>query len=149
MKLLYLALCLSLCLCGCKKKAAESASTGDASAPTADAAKPEASAPAPAPGAVASAPNNPGLKVPPPGPPVKVNGVTINVQEAEKALATASWNANVALGNLRTDLRYEDYRAALGHLQTAAADPSLNESQKAALQKVMGEVSQAAANAPR
>jgi hypothetical protein len=75
--------------------------------------------------------------------------VTINLQEAEKALATASWDANVALGNLRYALRYEDFRAAMGHLQKAASDPSVNSSQKAVLEKVMQEVNQAAANAPR
>jgi hypothetical protein len=78
-----------------------------------------------------------------------VNGVTINVQNAEKALATASWDANVALGNLRYALRYEDFRAALSHLQKAASDPSLNEPQKAAVSQVIQEVTQAAAKAPR
>ena len=149
MKLVCLSLCVVVCLCGCKKKAAPPAAASDTAA--ADTAKPNAAAPAPAsaPGAVASAPDNPGLKAPPPGPPVKVNGVTINVQEAEKALATASWDANVAMGNLRYALRYEDFRAALGHLQKAAADPSVNSGQKAVLEKVMAEVSQAAATAPR
>jgi len=58
------------------------------STPTADASKSSASVPASAPGARATAPYNPTLKVPPPGPPVVINGVTINVQNAERALAT-------------------------------------------------------------
>ena len=150
MKLLCLSLFVLVCLCGCKKKTDAAASTADTSASTADAAKSAAATPpAPAPGAVATAPNNPGLKVPPPGPPVKVNGVTVNVQNAEKALATASWDANVALGNVRTDLRYENYRAAVEHLQKAAADPSVNSAQKAAVAQVIQEVNQAAASAPR
>src|SRR5439155_26383834 len=107
--------------------------------------KSSASATAPAPGAVATAPYNPTLKLPPPGPPVVINGVTINVQNAERALATASWDANAALGDLRTALRYEDFRTAMGHLQKAASDPSLNEGQKNAVAQVMQEVRQAAA----
>jgi hypothetical protein len=157
MKVVPLVLALFLCVCGCKKKAADSAaSSGEnpqSSSQTPDASQPDASqaaasAPA-APGTVAHAPNNPGVKVPPPGPPVHLNGVTINVQNAEKALATASWNANVAMGDLRYALRYENFQGALNSLQKAASDPSVNDAQRAVLQQVMQEVQQAAAAQPR
>jgi hypothetical protein len=156
MKVVPLVLALLMCVCGCKKKAADSAATnsGEASSSqTPDASQPDASqaaasAPA-APGTVAHAPNNPGVKVPPPGPPVQVNGVTINVQNAEKALATASWNANVAMGDLRYSLRYENFQGALTSLQKASSDPSVNDAQRVVLQQVMQEVRQAAAAQPR
>jgi len=139
-----------VCVCGCKKKATDAGSSSSSenpasSTPTADASKSSASVPASAPGARATAPYNPTLKVPPPGPPVVINGVTINVQNAERALATASWDANAAFADLRTALRYEDYRRAVEGIQKTAADPSLNEGQKNALAQVMQEVRQAAA----
>ncbi len=137
-----------LCLCGCKKKSPDTGTPAvdntAAANPSGDGSKPSAPAPS-APGPVATAPYNPKLKPPPPGPPVVINGVTINVQNAERALATASWDANVALGDLRTSLRYEDFRTALGNLQKAASDPSVNEDQKNALAQVMQEIKQAAA----
>jgi len=154
MKVVPLAVALALCLCGCKKKSSDSAPVSStenpaSSNPTTDASQPApASAPA-APGTIAHAPGNPGVKVPPPGPPVTVNGVTINVQNAEKALATASWDANVALADLRTALRYEDYQRAMNSLQKAGSDPSVNDGQRAALQQVMQEVRQAASAQPR
>jgi hypothetical protein len=79
---------------------------------------------------------------------VVVNGVTVNVQDAEKALASASYELNVQLADVRYALRYTDFRTAFADLQKIATDPSLSEDQKGALGRVMEQVKQAAAANP-
>jgi hypothetical protein len=53
------------------------------------------------------------------------------------------------MGELRYALRYENFQGALGSLQKAASDPSVNDAQRAVLDQVMQEVKQAAGAQPR
>src|SRR2546426_10347928 len=113
----------ALLLCGCKKSSPAPASVPADANPAPSGAEAASLAPP-------SAPRNPALKIAPPGPPVVVNGVTVNVQNAEKALASVPYQLHLTLANVRYALRYEDFRTAVADLQKVAADPSLNEDQR-------------------
>ena len=78
-----------------------------------------------------------------------VRGVTINIQNAEKALQTASWQDNVATSDARYDLRYENFNNALADFDKILKDPALTEEQKSAVNAVIQEIQQAAAKPPQ
>jgi len=75
-----------------------------------------------------------------------VNGQTVDIQKAERAIP--SYQFQTALANVRYSLRYQDFNTATATLQKLAADPNLNQEQKSALTEVMQQVKQAA-SAPR
>ena len=74
-----------------------------------------------------------------------VNGQTIDVQKAERAIP--SYELQTSLANVRYSLRYGDFNSAMASLQKLAAEPKLSEEQKATVNEVMQQVKQAAAAA--
>jgi len=100
-------------------------------------------------GAVAVNPNNPTIKAPPPGPPMRVRGVTVNVDLPEKALQNAPYRVHIILGDVRYSLGYEEFNAALADYQKISQDPAVTDQQKIAIAQAVEQVKQAASARPR
>ena len=94
-------------------------------------------------------PDNPNLKAPPPGPPMVVRGVTINVDKLEGALRSAPYSVFQYLDNVRYSVHYEDFNTALMDCEKIMQDPGVTGDQKTVISGVMEQVKQAAATPPQ
>lgn len=128
----------------CKKSSpAPSARPQNADSGAAGAAEPDQAGPPQ--GEPTARPDNPSIKVPPPGPPMVVRGVTVNVDKTEQALRSAPFRVFQYLDNVRYSLHYEDFNTTLMDYQKVMEDPGITDYQKSVIAGVMEQVKQAAA----